>query len=127
MNAGSFREHLEKARQWTQSGESVARLSGMAGLTPAAGRSEDEFWGLSLMAWTGGWAGACLALLNAALAMGWGANWLTGWASYSREFMEQELGLSADEFVAGFIHIGNEQVIPSDRDRPDISVITEWR
>ena len=28
--------------------------------------------------------GACLALLNAALASGWGANWLTGWAAQSR-------------------------------------------
>ena len=70
--------------------------------------------------------GACLALLNAALAMGWGANWLTGWASYSREFMEQELGLSADEFVAGFIHLGEETITPADRPRPDIDLVTEW-
>ena len=32
-------------------------------------------------------AGAvCLALLNAALASGWGANWLSGWPSHDKEF-----------------------------------------
>ncbi|MEO1178785.1 MAG: nitroreductase family protein, partial [Pseudomonadota bacterium] len=32
-------------------------------------------------------AGAvCLALLNAALASGWGANWLSGWPSHDEQF-----------------------------------------
>ncbi len=70
--------------------------------------------------------GACLALLNAALAMGWGANWLTGWASESRAFLETELGLSAAETLAGFIHIGGETVTPADRPRPDLAAITSW-
>ena len=29
----------------------------------------------------------CLALLNAALAAGWGANWLSGWQSHNRRFL----------------------------------------
>lgn len=70
--------------------------------------------------------GACLALLNAALAMGWGANWLTGWASERRAFLEDDLGLTAGEFVAGFIHIGEETVTPTDRPRPDIDAISTW-
>ncbi len=70
--------------------------------------------------------GACLALLNAALASGWGANWLTGWASQSRWFMEKHLGLSEKEFVAGFLHIGQETVKPSDRPRPNIQTLTTW-
>ncbi|MEM7523447.1 MAG: nitroreductase [Pseudomonadota bacterium] len=70
--------------------------------------------------------GACLALLNAALAMGWGANWLTGWASESRAFLEGDLGLGASEFVAGFIHIGEETITPADRPRPDVGAITGW-
>ncbi len=73
-------------------------------------------------------AGAvCLALLNAALASGWGANWLTGWASYDREFMERGLGLEPHETIAGFIHVGTETATPPDRPRPDIDAITEWR
>lgn len=70
--------------------------------------------------------GACLALLNAALASGWGANWLTGWAAQDRWFMETHLGLSEAEFVAGFLHIGQETVKPADRPRPDVRTITTW-
>lgn len=70
--------------------------------------------------------GACLACLNAALASGWGANWLTGWAAGSRAFMEGELGLKPTEFVAGFIHVGRETIAPSDRPRPDIDAKTDW-
>ncbi|WP_068116408.1 nitroreductase family protein [Tropicimonas marinistellae] len=68
----------------------------------------------------------CYGLLTAALAAGWGANWLSGWASFDRPFVEDGLGLNAQEFVAGFIHIGTETVAPSERPRPDIEAITEW-
>lgn len=72
-------------------------------------------------------AGAvCLAMVNAALAQGWGANWLSGFASHDRGFMTRALGLSEDERVAGFIHIGTETTIPVDRPRPDVDAITEW-
>ncbi|MEM8755986.1 MAG: nitroreductase family protein, partial [Pseudomonadota bacterium] len=70
--------------------------------------------------------GACLALLNAALAMGWGANWLTGWAAECRPFLEEDLGLAPQEFVAGFIHLGEETVTPADRPRPDVAAISQW-
>lgn len=73
-------------------------------------------------------AGAvCLALLNAALAAGWGANWLSGWVSHDRAFCEQGLGLSGNERIAGFIHIGTERAAPPDRPRPNIESITQWR
>jgi len=69
---------------------------------------------------------ACLSLLNAALASGWGANWLTGWAAFDEAFLSEGLGLSIGEFVAGFIHIGTETATPPDRPRPDIEAITTW-
>ena len=69
---------------------------------------------------------ACLALLNAALASGWGANWLSGWASHDRAFVEQGLGLAGHETVAGFIHIGTQTSEPPDRARPDLDAITSW-
>lgn len=72
-------------------------------------------------------AGAvCLALLNAALAAGWGANWLSGWPSHDRDFMQSALGLEAHERIAGLIHIGTETSAPPDRPRPDITQITTW-
>lgn len=72
-------------------------------------------------------AGAvCLALLNAALASGWGANWLTGWVAHDPEFGRVGLGLAENERVAGFIHIATEKVAPPERPRPDLAAITEW-
>lgn len=72
-------------------------------------------------------AGAvCLALLNAALADGWGANWLSGWQSHDREFCERGLGLAANERIAGLIHIATEGATPPERPRPDVGALTEW-
>ncbi len=72
-------------------------------------------------------AGAvCLALLNGALASGWGANWLTGWMARDREFLARGLGLSGNEFVAGFIHVGTETIMPPERPRPDVAALTTW-
>jgi nitroreductase len=72
-------------------------------------------------------AGAvCLALLNAALASGWGANWLSGWPSHDRGFVEAGFGLATHESVAGIIHIGTEKMAPPERPRPDLSAITSW-
>ena len=72
-------------------------------------------------------AGAvCLALLNAALAAGWGANWLSGWPSHDRGFMEDGFDLAPHERIAGLIHIGTETSAPPDRPRPDIDRITTW-
>ncbi|PVA06719.1 nitroreductase family protein [Thalassorhabdomicrobium marinisediminis] len=73
-------------------------------------------------------AGAvCLSLLNAALASGWGANWLSGWASHDPEFCIEGLGLTPNERVAGLIHIGTETSTPPERPRPDIAAKTTWR
>ncbi|MEO9863002.1 MAG: nitroreductase family protein [Yoonia sp.] len=72
-------------------------------------------------------AGAvCLSLLNAALAAGWGANWLSGWASHDATFAREGLGLADHETIAGFIHIGTETSAPPERPRPDIDAITTW-
>lgn len=72
-------------------------------------------------------AGAvCLSLLNAALASGWGAAWLTGWPAHDHAFAERALGLSPGERVAGFIHIGTEGATPPERPRPDVAALTTW-
>jgi nitroreductase len=70
--------------------------------------------------------GVCLALLNAALAAGWGANWLSGWVSHDRTFMEQGFALAPHERIAGFIHIATETSTPPERPRPDIDALTTW-
>lgn len=69
---------------------------------------------------------ACLALLNAALASGWGANWLSGWPSHDRIFVQEGLGLAEHETVAGLIFLGTERATPPERPRPDLDQITTW-
>ncbi|MCV2869570.1 nitroreductase [Defluviimonas sp. WL0002] len=72
-------------------------------------------------------AGAvCLGLLNAALASGWGATWLTGWHVHDKAFCKEALDLSEGEWVAGMIHIGTETNTPPDRPRPDVAALTTW-
>ena len=60
----------------------------------------------------------CFALLQAAQALGFGAQWLTGWPAYDAEIL-RALGVGGDERIAGFIHIGTAQTEAPERDRPD--------
>jgi len=69
---------------------------------------------------------ACLSLVNAALARGFGACWLSGYAAHDRVFCEEGLGLAPHERVAGFIHIGRAEAIPPERPRPDVAALTRW-
>ena len=71
-------------------------------------------------------AAASMQLLNAALAAGWGANWLSGWISHDRDWRERELGLMPQEWIAAFIHLGTEKATPPERPRPDMDSIVEW-
>lgn len=68
----------------------------------------------------------CFALLQAAQACGFGANWLTGWPAYDRAVLDL-LGLHAHERVAGFIHIGTAQCEVPERERPDAAtLLSDW-
>lgn len=69
---------------------------------------------------------ACMALVNAALADGWGSNWLSGWATHEDALMQQALGLADHERVAGLVHIGTDTATPPERPRPDIAQKVTW-
>ena len=72
-------------------------------------------------------AGAvCLTLVNACLASGWDASWLTGWHVHDADFAANALGLAEGERIAGLIHIGTATSAPPDRPRPDVVAITTW-
>jgi nitroreductase len=73
-------------------------------------------------------AGAvALSLVNAALADGWGASWLTGWPVYDRPFAEAALDLAPGEWIAGIVHIGTCDTPMPDRPRPDVPALVTWR
>jgi nitroreductase len=60
----------------------------------------------------------CMNLLHAAHQFGFGAQWLTGFAAYDRQFLDA-MGVNSDEQVVGFIHIGTRLLVPEERERPD--------
>ena len=109
-------EKIEKARR--QFGDAELAIAVVAAPVPSEKVPEVE----QILS-----AGAvCLALLNAALASGWGANWLSNWMAYDRDFLDQGLGLAEHEFIAGYLHIGTETNRPPERPRPDLAVKTTW-
>lgn len=68
----------------------------------------------------------CFALLQAAQGLGFGAQWLTGWAAYDREILAG-LGLAPHEQLLGFIHIGTSQGEAPERLRPPLeSKLSDW-
>lgn len=68
-------------------------------------------------------AGAsAMLLVTAAHALGYAASWLTEWYAYDRAVLDA-LGLSANERMAGFVHIGRPVAPPQDRDRPKLDAI----
>nr|WP_306267437.1 nitroreductase [Pararhizobium sp. IMCC3301] len=65
-------------------------------------------------------------LLHASKALGFSAQWLTGWMAYDDKVIGL-LGVSEPERIAGFFHIGTAQQAPVERARPDITAITtDW-
>jgi len=65
-------------------------------------------------------------ILLGAFALGYGAQWLTGWAAYDRE-VAGLLGLADNEHVVGFVHLGTPQIEVPDRDRPALAdLLTAW-
>ena len=68
----------------------------------------------------------CFALLQAAQALGFGAQWLTGWGAYDPA-VRARLGLAENETVLGFIHIGTATEAVPERQRPDPrTLLTDW-
>lgn len=70
----------------------------------------------------------CVAynLLLAAQALGFGAQWLTGWAAYDAD-VGLLLGLAGNESVVGFVHVGSVREPASEHARASLAeVLGEW-
>ena len=69
---------------------------------------------------------ACFNLELAAIASGFAAGWVTGWAAYSPMVLEAFGKLP--ERIAGFLFLGTPGQTLEERPRPDFeSVVSEWR
>ncbi len=68
----------------------------------------------------------CFALLQAAQALGFGAQWLTAWMAFDPA-VRAHLGLAEEERIAGFIHIGTPRTEAPERERPDpAALLQDW-
>jgi nitroreductase len=70
----------------------------------------------------------CVAynVLLGAQALGYGAQWLTGWAAYDRK-VAALLGMKKSEHVVGFIHIGTPSMDAPERERPSYDdIVSVW-
>lgn len=69
----------------------------------------------------------CANLLYAALAFGFGANWITDWYSYDVA-ATAALGVEAGERVAGVVLMGTPREPPLERERPVLEpLVTRWQ
>lgn len=70
---------------------------------------------------------AGMNLVHAAHALGYGANWVTGWAAFSPG-VHEALKLAAHEKIAGFIYIGTPGLPQEERPRPGLGdVVSRWQ
>lgn len=68
---------------------------------------------------------ACQNMILAAHAMGYLANWLTGWPAYSPG-VGAALELGADDRIAGFLFIGSYKEALKERPRPDFDDVVKF-
>jgi nitroreductase len=70
---------------------------------------------------------AAMNLLHAAHALGFAASWITEWYAYDRRVLNA-FGISAEERIVGFVHIGSAVRSSEERPRPPLSEIaTQFR
>ncbi|UPG84864.1 nitroreductase [Luteibacter aegosomatis] len=70
----------------------------------------------------------CVAynLLLGAQALGFGAQWLTGWAAYDRQ-VAKLLDMKKSEHIVGFVHVGTPTMEAPERERPSYDdIVSVW-
>lgn len=91
-------------------------------LSRAAAHPKIPVWEQELSA-----GAACMALVNAASASGYAAQWISEWYCFD-EAASRFLGCGDGERFAGFIHIGTPTQAPFERPRPDLAdIVTSWQ
>lgn len=70
---------------------------------------------------------ATMNLIHGAHALGFAANWVTGWIAYD-EGAARIFGLEPGERIVALVHIGTATVSPADRPRPPLAdIVSEWK
>jgi nitroreductase len=118
MALADKREDAPKARVSTRK-MAAAPLVVAVVSAPIAGHKVPE-WEQQLSA-----GAVAMNLLNGAAALGYGANWLTGWHAYDEEATAL-LGLARHERVAGMVLIGSVAEPAPERERASAEKVVTW-
>ena len=118
MALAEARDDAAKVRLSTRK-LSSAPLAIVAVSAPIAGHKVPE-WEQSLSV-----GAVCMNILNGAHAMGYGAQWLTGWHAYDPQATAL-LELAQHEKVAGVILIGSIAEPAPERQRATADSVTRW-
>ena len=69
----------------------------------------------------------CMNILNAAHALGYAGNWVTGWPAFDEE-VKRTLGVPPNSQIIAFIHLGSPGGPPKERIRPKLEdIVSEWK
>jgi nitroreductase len=118
MALAETREDAPKARVSTRK-LATAPLVVAVVSSPIAGHKVPE-WEQQLSA-----GAVSMNLLNGAAALGYGANWLTGWHAYDTQATAL-LGLAEHERVAGMVLIGSVAEPAPERERATAERVVTW-
>src|SRR5581483_6826750 len=70
---------------------------------------------------------AAMNLVLASHALGFAAQWTTGWIAYDPD-AAKILGLQPEERIVGVVHLGTPTVPPVERPRPAVAdIVTYWK
>jgi len=68
----------------------------------------------------------CMNILNAAHALGYAGNWVTGWPAFDDE-VKRALDVPPGSQIIGFIHVGSPGAPPKERIRPKLEdIVSPW-
>ena len=113
----------EQAQKTTQK---IDRLFGQPPLVVVVVSRPDRTASIPVWEQTLSAGAACMNLMNAAAALGYSANWLSGWVA-AHPAARPVLGLGDGETIAGIIPIGTPTELVPDRPRPDLSkIVSVW-
>jgi nitroreductase len=68
----------------------------------------------------------CMNILNAAHALGYAGNWVTGWPAFDDE-VKRALDVPPGSQIIAFIHVGSPGAPPKERIRPKLEdIVSPW-
>jgi len=120
-----MRENPEATEKMVQA-ERERALKGPVLLVVTSHPNPAKFEKVPLMEQKASCGALCQNILLASHALGYAAQWLTGWPAYHPD-VKRALGHDSETEIFAFIHIGTPAEPPAERKRPVLGeIVTEW-